>query len=415
MIMTPQGLSELITKNTRVILPNFGAFLVKDDGSGTFKPANVSFSPFLKFNDGMVEDWLCKTGNISKDEAIKQVNAFIESVKESLKEKGNFPVGNIGSLVLSPKGSIQFTTGVPESIGSQPQEVQKEVATKKVGAKSKAPVVKTPKVEPLPPVPLEEEITFDIEKQQVKKEEEPPARENFGTEKPTAVEEPAVQHPTPTKSVPPVQTAPPKPQPHKPRPPVPQPKKSKQQSSGTGRAIAIGLLIGLLFVAILAGVLFLFRGQPENPLSEMPAPTPILEDSDMQVEPLDTNQATEPMGQFDDDFERLSKEDEKTAPPPPTQKPKAQAHPQEVQAAPATMPEDSPDGRFHLIVGSFRNIEFAEKYSRDMQSSGYKSRVITQPSGMHAVTVGTFGTREQALRAMNVVKSQHPNVWLLSQ
>ena len=57
--MTQKVLYELITQKSRVILPEFGAFLVKDDGSKTFNPENVSFSPFLKYNDGMVEDYLC--------------------------------------------------------------------------------------------------------------------------------------------------------------------------------------------------------------------------------------------------------------------------------------------------------------------------------------------------------------------
>jgi len=34
---------------------------------------------------------------------------------------------------------------------------------------------------------------------------------------------------------------------------------------------------------------------------------------------------------------------------------------------------------------------------------------------MHTVTIGSFPTQKEALDAMDEVKNQHPNVWLLRQ
>ena len=79
--MTIKFLKELVENNARVILPEFGAFLVKDDGSGKFNPDNVSFSPFLMYNDGMLEDSFAKQLSITKDEASKKIKEFVESVK----------------------------------------------------------------------------------------------------------------------------------------------------------------------------------------------------------------------------------------------------------------------------------------------------------------------------------------------
>ncbi len=73
------------------------------------------------------------------------------------------------------------------------------------------------------------------------------------------------------------------------------------------------------------------------------------------------------------------------------------------------------DGLFHIIVGSFRNKNYAEKFSTDMKRSGFKSKIISQPTGMHAVTLGSFLSRKEAVDSMNVWKSQHPNIWILSQ
>jgi cell division protein FtsN len=70
---------------------------------------------------------------------------------------------------------------------------------------------------------------------------------------------------------------------------------------------------------------------------------------------------------------------------------------------------------FHIVAGSFRNADYAEKFSSDMQSSGYNSKVLVQPTGMHAVTLGSFLTRQQAVDSMNVWKQKNPNIWILNQ
>jgi cell division protein FtsN len=73
------------------------------------------------------------------------------------------------------------------------------------------------------------------------------------------------------------------------------------------------------------------------------------------------------------------------------------------------------DRMFHIIAGSFRNANYAEKFSADMKTAGFNSGVLVQPTGMHAVSLGSFLTRQEAADSMNVWKSQYPNIWLLKQ
>jgi len=107
--MTTKDLVELIYQNTRIILPEFGAFLVKESSEKGFLPSNLTFSPFLRYNDGMLEVHIAKSKGISKDEASKLVHAFIDNIRNELQDKGVFQIENLGFLKRDSRGSITFT------------------------------------------------------------------------------------------------------------------------------------------------------------------------------------------------------------------------------------------------------------------------------------------------------------------
>ncbi len=77
---------ELLEKHNRVIIPDFGAFLVKDTGD-IRSLANISFSPFLRYNDGLVEAFLSEKDGLTKAEATNQVKEYVDSLKAQL-DKG---------------------------------------------------------------------------------------------------------------------------------------------------------------------------------------------------------------------------------------------------------------------------------------------------------------------------------------
>ena len=52
--------ANVVRGGNRLILPGLGAFLVKA-GSGLFRPEDVTFSPFLRYNDGALEGELART------------------------------------------------------------------------------------------------------------------------------------------------------------------------------------------------------------------------------------------------------------------------------------------------------------------------------------------------------------------
>lgn len=411
--MTTEYLIELIKNNTRVILPEFGAFLIKDDGSGNFKPENLTFSPFLRYNDGMLEDKLASKNKITKDKAKELLASYIEQLKQELATKNTYELKDIGVLYLDKRGSIHFDpTGT------------KTTTT----AKKAEPGLKEEK--PKKEEPLKENKTAPEQKTQEKKVE--------------AIEEPVVEKKTEevvTKETqePEPKIVPPKAEFQKPlkredktTKPIkstPKPVKEKRPR-GTGQAILIGTLIGLGFVFLLVAGWHLYDiGFFNSKKTATNTQTTKVQEQSTVLDETTTDDAiakegsekevktvTQQAGKFDDEFSKLSAEMDKTPTGQSDAKPVKPriSKTQNYQDAKVSTPHVK-EGIYHLIVGSFRNINYAEKFSDDMKTSGFKAKVITQPSGMHAVTLGSFLTRQEAEDSMNVWKAQHPNIWILNQ
>ena len=411
--MDTQFLRELIEKNSRVILPDFGAFLVKDDGTGVFKPSNVTFSPFLRYNDGMVEDSLAASKKIGKDQAKEELTKFIDNIRDKLQTKKAFVVEGLGSLIVDNRGSIQFTTETTPAVKSTEEKVEKPTPPKVVtpfiddstqDKKSAEPKVKDEKSEPKPVEVKPEEppkIIAEKEKEASKKVTEPIEPKKREEEKPEVN----------IKSKPVAKKT------YTPPPTTPKKTASKSSSTGTGKAILYGSLIGVGFVTIMASIWYLYSqgafssGKTEKATSTFVAPKT---QTIPAAQPADSDR-----GKFEDEFKKLSQEMDETKPAVETSQTQkttdkriAQTKPTDDTKVSIAYPQE---GMFHLIVGSFRNADYAEKYSKDMRASGYNSKVIVQPTGMHAVSLGSFLTREQAVDSMNQWKLKYPNIWILKQ
>ncbi len=93
----------LIKENNRVIIPNFGAFIVAKENGFT-----ILFNNFLSFNDGLLIDYVASTERISKDEAIKKVEKYVENVKSELDSKGQFIIKGLGTFTKDATGILRF-------------------------------------------------------------------------------------------------------------------------------------------------------------------------------------------------------------------------------------------------------------------------------------------------------------------
>lgn len=404
--MNTKFLVELIEKNTRVILPEFGAFLVKDDGTGTYKNSNVTFSPFLRYNDGMVEDALASAKKISKDEAKKQLNRYIEDIKSKLLNEKSLAIENLGLFKLDKRGSVHF---VPKDLAENDQIDGKEEKKDEIQSEEIKEVKQKPQAKEVKPPAQDTPLKATPDKTEEEKSE-PKKESETKPEIETKVE----------KAAPKVSSV--KPQKTTPTPPIQKQQKVTKSSSGTGKAILIGTLIGLGLVVIVVGGWYLISSGIIDFSKKEVATSNISQEVtvDEPEEIISTEESEVTQGQFDNEFEKLSNEIDNQSLADDKGESKSTIDEKRIidnkSAQDVVVNASYPqDGMFHIIAGSFRNPNYAEKFSNDMKSAGFKSRVILQPSGMHAVSLGSFLTRQEAADSMNVWKMQYPNVWLLKQ
>lgn len=122
---------QILENNSRVIVPEFGAFIVKQRS-----PLTIVFNEFLQYNDGMLVDTVSKGEGTGRDEAKKKIDDFVKSINEKLSKGESFPVSGLGILVKSNTGKISLEL---EPDGAAPDEKNK------APEKTPAPPKETPK------------------------------------------------------------------------------------------------------------------------------------------------------------------------------------------------------------------------------------------------------------------------------
>ncbi|HLW06594.1 MAG TPA: SPOR domain-containing protein [Marinilabiliaceae bacterium] len=105
-------LQELIQSQNRIIIPDFGAFIISRDNGH-----HILFNNFLTFNDGLLVRYICEEEGLNSDQALERVGQFIEKVKSTLIKDGQFRIDKIGTLFRTEGGVISFES----------EEVEKEI------------------------------------------------------------------------------------------------------------------------------------------------------------------------------------------------------------------------------------------------------------------------------------------------
>ncbi len=100
-------LRELVQSNHRVIIPDLGAFLKKDKAANSLE-SSVTFSPFLRFNDGLVENYLVEKEHITEKEASLEVRRYVQSIKQTIAVHQFYYVTDLGAFYEDERGSVQF-------------------------------------------------------------------------------------------------------------------------------------------------------------------------------------------------------------------------------------------------------------------------------------------------------------------
>ena len=141
-----------LSSNKRLVVPNFGAFLKKENGT-------ITFVELLKKDDGILTSLISKDMEIDHDSAVSIIDAFVDSIKESVKRDGAYQIVGIGSLIVNVNGIYNLIfNGVKASV-SEKTVVNADVVKEAIDAPVLEPTpvsVPTPAQVSIPvPTPVE--------------------------------------------------------------------------------------------------------------------------------------------------------------------------------------------------------------------------------------------------------------------
>lgn len=97
-------LIKILRQNNRLVIPGFGAFLVKDTPSGR----GCVFSPFLKRDDGVLSGELMREYALEQQDAQSMIEEYVAHIDGSIKANGHYSIAGIGSLEVDDNGALSL-------------------------------------------------------------------------------------------------------------------------------------------------------------------------------------------------------------------------------------------------------------------------------------------------------------------
>ncbi len=375
---------ELLEKHNRVIIPDFGAFLVKDTGD-IRSLANISFSPFLRYNDGLVEAFLAEKDGLTKAEATKQVKDYVDLLKVELEKGTQVNLLKLGYFYMDSRGTIQFQLDLNE--GSNSPTINKGIETSTIVEKVQEKTEPTPEIKNPEPI-----ISSPI----IPEKKEPvviPAPEI----KNIPIEPPKVSKQLPKQVLKTSKTK---------TSAAPQPNKEEKNAaisnsttnsmgksenksktsgkSGKGYWVLITSLIILLIVIIWQydNIVKVFDNNSKAKTAANS--TSIVSDS------LSTKG-------INDTKDSISVSEKPSGP---------------VYVKPII---DKPENKFLVIVGSFTNKENAETQLKKLIDQGYQPIIIVRSNGMHSIVISGHTTKEEAKLSLESYIKKNGEGWIMSR
>ena len=159
--MIVEIISKYLETNKRLVVPNLGAFIVKEAGR------TVLFSNLIKGDDGVLRSLLISSG-VSELEAAAAIDRFVFEVNFRLESRGECMLSGFGELRNGVNGTIALTFS-PSVKG---ENLDGNIAAQKPAVAEQEPVQPTPQPTPQPaPAPqiereeenaVEEDVRIDV-------------------------------------------------------------------------------------------------------------------------------------------------------------------------------------------------------------------------------------------------------------
>ncbi|WP_462281166.1 SPOR domain-containing protein [Salinivirga cyanobacteriivorans] len=381
--MIDKYIAELLKTNTRVIVPDFGAFMVKSSPGSTEK--QVSFNDFLKYNDGLLINHIAKKESIVKEEAQKKVKAFVDDIQKELKANKPFKIADLGYLYKDPRGSVRFKAG-----DEKPEE-QKATAT----AQS-ATSVKLDEKEKSAPKKKEEPKVEKKEEPAAKKADAGGAAGKTLNEKLSDKKDSKTQVKTGAPEAKKATTEKQQPKPGGSKvPPGKKPPATQQPKKANNSSVAI--ITAAIVVVLGAGAVIAYlnwdtvQGWFGGSIFGKDEPREVAVDS-AAIKAKQARMDSIRMAQARQDSIEQARQD---------------------SIRKAEEMKKKNQKKYYLVAGSFKNKKYADMFVEKLNGEGYNSEVFMERRGFYRVSFNSYVDRQKAFNEYRRMKNQDIQVWVL--
>lgn len=403
-------IQELLATNNRVIVPNYGAFLVratsksKDANNLEEKLKDIYFSPFLKFNDELLEKYIIKKEKLTKEQAAEKIKEFIEDIKKELEQEKPYVIKGFGEFVADKQGKVQFLTiakPVQPETGKKTTTAAKPVSTadgeeKKATTKSaiKKPTAtkssdSTDKKEEKKTSTKAEKTETKSSTSEIKKEDKPTSSENKLKEFKPEKEAKTKKVDAPISKLKETE-----------KKPIYSSKKEKKPiNKGLVWSIAIGLPVAAIFIwAVLNFNTVKKVFNKEKTKTEKVA---------KQKKTTTKKAVVKPAGSASKKKTTQAKSTN------PTSKKKISTKKKTAKKT-TTTKQVKAQKKYYIIAGSFKNEKYAASYLAKLQTEGYNAEKLAKRNGMYAVSYNSFTDKRKAIAEYKfIVQEKQLQAWIL--
>lgn len=114
-MMIDKIITDYLSNHKRLVIPQFGAFLKKDNSS-------ITFVEFLKQDDGVLTSIVSVGMGVSSSEAMSIIDNFLKSVRAQIGSDGSYTIKGVGQLTRDGNGLYTLKSSISKlSDASQPK------------------------------------------------------------------------------------------------------------------------------------------------------------------------------------------------------------------------------------------------------------------------------------------------------
>lgn len=142
--MVNKIIADYLKTNKRLVVPQFGAFLHKDDGT-------VAFVPFLKKDDGVLIQLIGSAYGLNPGDAQAAIEEFTAEIKKNIAAHGAYIIEGIGTLRID-SNSIYYLDSGQKAAQAAPAQTPVASAPLPPPAAAAQPTPQRPAPTAIPPV-----------------------------------------------------------------------------------------------------------------------------------------------------------------------------------------------------------------------------------------------------------------------